>query len=136
MNLTDVMKEIATQLDTIVGLRVAEYPDGPINPPCAVVCMPADPGIEFDDAYGRGSDHMTIPVVVMVGGSSTRTAWPALAVYCNGTGSSSVKAVIEAGTYTAFDSVRVASVAFDVWTNGASEYPAAIFSLDITGSGS
>jgi hypothetical protein len=55
--------------------------------------------------------------------------------YCAGSGASSIKAVLEAGTYTAFDTVRVARVEFDVLTIGGTDYLAALFDLDIIGDG-
>ena len=134
MDLSAVMDEIADQLDTIVGLRVVAYPDGQVNPPCAIVAMPSS--LDFDETYGRGSDRLTLPVVVLVSGTVPRAARDALGAYCDGSGASSVKAVVEAGTYTSFDSVRVTGITFDAYTYGAVTYPAAIFDLDIYGNGS
>lgn len=133
MNLADCMDQIAAQLDTITGLRVTPYPDGKVTPPAAVVTMPSD--LTFDETYGRGSDRMTVPVVVLVSGSVPRKARNDLAAYCDGSGAKSLKAVLEAGTYTAFGSLRVTGVEFDVYQLGAVSYPAAIFSIDIMGSG-
>lgn len=134
MDLSDVMDAVANRLDTIAGLRVVAYPDGQVNPPCAVVAMPSD--ISFDATYARGSDRLTLPVVVLVSGTVPRMARDAMAAYCDGSGSSSIKAVVESGSYTAFDSVRVTGIQFDAYTYGGVEYPAAIFDLDIYGHGS
>lgn len=135
MNLADVMDQIAAQLDTIVGLRVVAYPDGAANPPCAIMAMPSQ--YTFDETYGRGSDQMTVPVVVLVPGEVPRAARNALAAYCQGAGAKSVKAVLEAdgAGYTAFDSARVTGIEFDAYQIGAVTYPAAIFSIDIIGKG-
>lgn len=134
MNLSNVMDAIATRLDVITGLRVYAYPDGNVQPPAAVVAMPE--AITFDDTYGRGADRMTLPVVLLVSGSVPRTARDALGAYCDGSGAKSVKACLEGGGYTAFDSVRVTGIDFDVYEVGAVGYPAAIFTLDIYGHGS
>lgn len=136
MNLAGVMDQIAAQLDTITGLRVNAYPDGQINTPAAVVAMPES--ITFDETGGRGSDSMILHVVVLVSGTNARVARNQLAAYCDGSGPRSVKAVLEAGTYTAFDvnGLRVSGVDFDVYQeSGAGPYPCAIFTLTITGSG-
>lgn len=135
MNLADVMDEIAAQLDTIDGLRIV-IDDEKVVVPCAMVAMPSN--YTFDETYGRGSDKMTLPVVVLVSGVVPRTVRKALGAYCNGSGASSLKAVLEAADagYTEFDSVRVTGITFDVYSTGAVDYPAAIFDLEITGHGS
>lgn len=132
MDLNAVAEEIAAQLDAIAGLRVYAEPPGTINPPAAVITYP---DITYDATYGRGMDRLTLPVVLAVGKVSDRMSREKILGYVAGSGASSVKAVVEAGTYTAFDTVRVASVEFDVIAIGSVEYLAATFSLDIAGQG-
>lgn len=134
MDLAKVMDAVAAQLDTIPGLRVFAYPPDSLVPPAAVVSYPDT--LTFDDTYGRGMDRLTLPVVVVVGRPSDRSTRDNLAVYCDGSGVASVKAVIEAGAYADFDTVRVASIDFDAVTIGGTDYMAALFNLDIVGSGS
>lgn len=136
MDLGAVMQDIADQLATIDGLRVYGHPpDQPPSPPAAVVTYP-DSYI-YDVTYGRGMDRIeNLPVVALVGKVSARTSRDAIGAYANGSGASSIKAVVESGTYTEFDSVRVTSVAFDVVTIGGIDYLAATFTLDIAGAGS
>jgi hypothetical protein len=98
-----------------------------------VVAFPED--YTFDATYGRGMDRMTLPVVVMVGKVSDRTSRDRLTAYLDGSGATSIKAVIEAGTYTAFDVVRVMDATFDVVSMAGVDHLAATFSLDIAGSG-
>ena len=133
VNLADVMDEIATQLDTITGLRVFAYPPDALHPPAAVVSYPD--AYTFDGTYVRGMDRMSLPVVVVVGKVSDRASRDELGAYADGSGSASVKAVVEAGTYTAFGTVRVESVEFDVVTIAGIDYMAALFTLDIVGTG-
>jgi len=133
MNLADVMQAVADRLDTITGLRCFGYPADKITPPAAVVTYPES--YDYDSTYNRGMDRMELPVVVLVGKTSDRATRANLARYADGSGAASVKAIVESGTYTAFDTVRVVRVVFDVVTIAGSAYLAATFTLDITGSG-
>lgn len=134
MNVDDVAEEIVTQLDTIAGLRCHKGPPDSITPPVGVLVLPDS--IDFDQTYGRGSDRITWPLLVVVARITDRTVLRDIGAYCDGSGASSVKAVLEAGAYTAFDTLRVTRVEFDVlnWQNV--DYQAAIFELDIFGQGS
>jgi hypothetical protein len=134
MNLSDVMAQVALQLDTIGELRVYDSPPGALLPPAVVVSYPDR--YDYDATYDRGLDRLTLPVVVVVGKPTERSTRELLAAYADGSGPRSVKAVVEAGAYTAFDSARVASVEFDVVTIGGTDYMAALFDLDIAGKGS
>jgi hypothetical protein len=134
MDLAAVMQAVADRIDTISGLRCFAYPPGTVTPPAAVVSYPE--AYDFDATYGRGMDRMSLPVVVAVGRPTDRSTRDLLAAYCAGTGASSIKAVVESGTYSAFHTVRVESIEFDVVPLGGTDYMAAIFTLDIAGSGS
>jgi hypothetical protein len=128
------MTQIATQLDTIAGLRCFPWSAGKIVPPAAVVGWPEE--ITYDATYGRGMDTLTLPVIVVAGRPTDRQTVALLAKYADGSGAASVKAVVEAGSaYTAFEAVRVTSVEFDVYTIGSVDYMGALFMLDIGGSG-
>jgi hypothetical protein len=133
VDLGDVMDAVATQLDTITGLRCFAYPPDSITPPAAIVSYPEE--LTFDATYDRGADTMTLPVIVAVGKVHDRTTRDLVAAYVDGSGASSIKAVLEAGTYTAFDTVRVVRAEFDVVRIGAADYLAALFDLDIIGDG-
>lgn len=130
MNYETVCEQIETQLATITGLRVGNVAAG-TPPPFAILDWPDE--IRFDETYGRGADSMTVPLAVAVGRPAERTTRSRLAVYCNGTGSESIKAVLEAGTYTAFDSIRVTDVKFATWSEGGIDYATAVFGLEIMG---
>jgi hypothetical protein len=133
MNLAAVMQAVADRLTTISGLRCFAYPEAQLSPPGAVVLYPES--IRFDEAYQRGMDRMRLPVLVVVGKVSDRSARDQLAAYCDGSGAASVKQVLESGTYTAFDVVTVVDVEFDVATLAGTDYLAANFTLDIAGKG-
>lgn len=133
MNLNTVMDQIGTQLDTISGLNVYDFPSDHISPPAAVVAWPDE--VTFDLAYARGMDRITLPVLILVGKANDRASRDTLGAYLASTGATSVKAVLEAGTYTAFDTVRVTRAEFDVVRVAGVDYAAALFDLDITGEG-
>lgn len=133
MILADVMEEIATRLETIDGLRAFGYPPDTLTPPAAVVSYPET--YTFDDAYARGADRATVPIVVVVGRVSDRASRDAISAYLDGAGTRSLKQVLETGTYTAFDSLRLMSAEFDVVSIGGTDYLAATIDVDIVGRG-
>lgn len=133
MIVSSVLSALATQLDTISGLRVYDYQIGSVAVPAAIVGFPTE--IEYDLSANRGQDHMELEVAVLAGKVSDRTAMDVLSAYVDGSGSASVKQVLEANnrTYTAFSRVRVRSCSIEMVSVGAVEYLAAIFMLDIYG---
>lgn len=133
MNLATVMDEVGDRLATIAGLRVYRYPADNVAPPAAVVTYPEQ--IDYDGAYARGMDRVTLPVVVLVGKVSDRASRDRVAAYCDGSGARSLKAALEAGTYTACDTVRVTGAEFDVVQMAGVDYLSAAFTLDIAGTG-
>jgi len=132
MDVNAVVTALAAQLSTITALRVHSEPPGTVTPPAAVLSY-AD--VTFDNTYGRGMDMLELPVVLVVAKVSERTARKKIDAYVSGSGATSIKAVIEAGTYTAFDSVRVASATADVITIGGVDYLSYAFTLEIAGQG-
>lgn len=134
MDLQAVMQQISDRLTTISGLRCFAYPPDNFEPPAAILVAPDS--VTFDATYGRGSDELALPVLLLISKVDDRSAWKEIAAYCNGTGPKSVKAVVESGTYTAFGLVRVADIEFDVVTWTGVDYLSAKFNLDIDGPGS
>lgn len=134
MNLADVMQEVADTLDTIDGLRCFGYPPPGATPtPAAVVSYPS---IEFDGSYQRGQDTYTMPMWIVVGQATDQRSRDLLGPFCDGSGTSSVKAVLEAHTYTTCDRVRVASAEPDIVLDNAGNNNLAMrFDLVIKGSG-
>lgn len=135
MNLANVMDAVATRLDTIDGLRVFAFPPDSLSPPAGWVAYPEE--YTYDETYGRGMDRISnLGVIVVVGKVSDRSARNQIGEYVDGSGAKSVKAVLESGAYNAFDTLRVASVVFDVVTVAGTDHLAALFTLDIAGQGS
>lgn len=83
---------IATNLQTIAGLRTSDTVPDNIQPPVAIVSPSA---IQYDLTFQRGLDLYNFTVMIVVGRASERQAQRALDAFCAGTGASSVKAAIE-----------------------------------------
>lgn len=132
MDLEAVIEEIEAALDTIAGLRILVVGERPV-PPAAYVSYPES--ITYGESYARGMDSMELQVVLVVGRTIDRATRKALAAYCKGSGSASVKAVVDGHTYTACDSVTVTGAEFDVVTVSGVDLMAAIFSVDVVGTG-
>jgi len=131
----DVAGELGVALAAVEGLTVAEWGVQRIHPPTALVAMPER--VDYDATYGRGSDRFPDwSVFVLVARPTDPVARRAIGEYADGSGAKSVKAAVEAHTYTACDSVRVAWCEFDAVTYAGNDYLAAMFHLDITGQGS
>jgi hypothetical protein len=129
----EVMAGIGNRLRTLEGLRVFDYPADNLSPPMAVVAFP-EGDVEYD-AQGH-ADRAEFVVFVVVGRVSERSGYAALAAYMSGSGTSSVKAAIEAdptlggaadGGTTRVTSSRIESVV----TSAGVEYLAASFSVDV-----
>ena len=134
MDLGAVMQAVADRIDTIADLRVHAYPPDVIQPPAAVVTYPGT--LTYDATYGRGMDRIPdLTVVLLVGKVSDRASRDMITQWAKGSGATSIKAVVESGTYTAFDTVRVTEVTFDIISVAGVEHLAATFTLDIAGSG-
>ena len=134
MDLDLVAGELATALGTIGGLTVPEWGVQRVTPPFALIPLPEE--ITYDAGYGRGADQIgDWPVMVLVANPTRPEARREIATYAAGSGPKSVKAAIDAHTYTACDSVTVVRAEFDVVKYAGVDYLAAMFHLDITGRG-
>lgn len=135
MNLNTVMDEIGQKLGAITGLRVFDYPPPTVVPPAGIVSYPER--IEYDQTYGRGMDRIrALPVIIVVGKATDRAARDTAAAWAAGSGAGSVKAVLEAASYSSCDVLVVTQCSFDVVTIAGVDYIAAMFELDIAGGGS
>lgn len=134
MNVAAVMDELKTELATIANLRTFAYPPDKVDPPAAIVGYPNR--IDFDVSMGRGTDHMEIPIFLMVSRLTDRTARDKLAPYLAGSGASSVKGVLKAAEpWVAMASVRVRMAEVEVVTMAGMDYLTAVFTVDVFGPG-
>ncbi len=132
MNLEDVAQQLSDQLATILNGRSTPYAPDTISPPAGYVFGPESTPHQ---SYANGLTRLKMSVTVAVARTPLNVAWKALAGFMSDTGATSVKACLESGTYTAFDTIVVTrSFAGDV-TIGDNPYKGAQFELDITGTG-
>ena len=91
-SMTDLRTGLSTRLATISGLRAsATIPDNPA-PPVAVV-MPGR--VNYDTAFGRGSDEYEFTIMLIVGRVADRSSLTNLDAYCASSGNTSLKAAVE-----------------------------------------
>jgi hypothetical protein len=84
---------LANKIGTISGLRTAATVPDQVNPPIAVIIPER---VTYDEAYARGLVVYTFIVQVVVGKVSERSAQNRLDGFVNPTGTTSIKAAIEA----------------------------------------
>jgi hypothetical protein len=133
MNIAAVGQEIKVRLDTIKGLRAHLGPPDSVTPPAAVVVLPEE--VRYDAAYGRGTDAITWPILLLVGRVNDRGTLERISQFADGSGPMSVKAVLEDHTYTSCDFVHVVRAQFDVVNWQGTDFQGVLFELSIAGSG-
>ncbi len=92
IQLGPLMDAIAAKVPAGATERVYAWPVESVSPPCAVVGYPDQP-IEFDATFGRGSDRVRIPLFLLVGKATERTARDALSAVL--TGATGIKDAID-----------------------------------------
>jgi hypothetical protein len=130
MDLNAVMDDVATKLGTLTGLNVFAYPPPTITPPAVIVSYPER--VEYDQTYGRGLTRVSgLPVVVLEGKATDRSARKRIAAYVSDQGAKSVKLVLEDTASESWDDLTVASADFDVITIAGVDYIAALFTCNL-----
>lgn len=137
MDLDAVIENLASVVKTAIpDLTTYDYSAEAIIEPAF---LPGDVTIDFDQTFGRGLDAITIKPIVLVGRSDDRTGQKKLNDYLSGSGSTSLKAQIEAsptlgGTCHDLRVIRVTGRRF--YTFGDTQYVGAELEIFIVGSGS
>lgn len=135
MRLDEVMDEAAAAVRQITGLKdVYAYPPDTLTPPAAYISYPQS--VDFDETYQRGEDKITdLPIVLVVGKAVERSARDQAARWASGDGGQSLKAALEAYTWTTCDALVVTSCEFDVELIAGVPYLAALFKATVVGPG-
>ncbi len=88
-----ILAGVETQLQTISGLRTAQYVPDQVNPPQAVVDFPGD--ITYHTAFHHGQFTIEPTVILLVSKTVDRVGTAALAAYASPTGTNSIHLAIE-----------------------------------------
>lgn len=124
-----VMDAVGTALATITGLRVFDFAADGGSPPLASVGLPTE--VTYDFTKGRGSDHLVLPITVLVGKVVDRSARDALAAYLAGSGAKSIKAAVDGNLGGACQTCRVRSARVDIVTLSGVEMLGATFDVAV-----
>lgn len=132
----DVMDDIAERLDTISGLRVLPYDDDAddIQLPAGLISL--SPKIDYSKTYGpTGMVKQDFIITILVSLVDSQIRRKEIAPYGDSvnTGGKSVKAVLESGTYTAFDVIFVHTGMYTILTIAENTYKAFIAQGYVTG---
>ena len=92
MTPSTVRDNIKTQLSSITGLRIYDTVPDSVNVPAAVVGMM---DFTFDTSMSRGFDTASLDLILITGRMSERSAQNSLDTYLSGSGTSSIKTVLE-----------------------------------------
>ena len=134
MRLDLVMDEVKTALETITGLSVFAYPPPTLKPPAGYVSYPRE--INFDETYQRGEDsYVDLPIVLVASKVTEKTARDTVAGWAAGDGPNSIKAAMEARTWTSCDDLTVTTAEFNVEKIAGVDYLAVMFKATVTGPG-
>ncbi|HSH58625.1 MAG TPA: hypothetical protein VK988_03085 [Acidimicrobiales bacterium] len=125
-----ILDAIAAGLRTIAGLRVFDFMPDTISPPAAIVQLPRT--INFDLTFGRGSDALVIPVLVVVAKVSERAAYNSLAAYLNLDGPTSVKQALDGNLGGVVDDAHVVrATGIGSYSIGGIDYMGCLFEVNI-----
>lgn len=132
MNLVDVAQQISDRLGTILKGHATPFAPDTVQVPAGYVFGPESAPHQ---SYANGLTALKLSVTVAVAKVPLATSWKALAGYLSDSGPTSVKACLESGEYTAFDTLVVMRSISGEVTIGDVLYRGAEFDLEITGTG-
>lgn len=132
MTVSTVRDNIKTQLSSISGLRLYDTVPDSVNVPAAVVGML---DFDFDTSSNRGFDTATLDIILITGRMSERSAQNSLDTYLSGSGSSSIKTVLENNRTLsgACQTLRVTTATSGSLQVGSIDYLAYRFRLTVIG---
>lgn len=130
MGLLEVMTNLGTQLQTVGGFRVYDFPSSRVEPPAAVLSLPETP---YDVTLGGDSCEWIFPLWVLVSKADDRTSYQEMIPYLEEEGPRSIRAVIEADRTLggACDTVAVVRARPQFAYVGGTEFLAVEFTLEV-----
>jgi len=132
MTVSTVRDNMKTQLSSISGLRIYDTVPDSINVPAAVVGML---DFNFDTSMDRGFDTATLDLILITGRMSERSAQNSLDGYLSGSGSGSIKTVLENNKTLsgACQTLRVTTATSGSLQVGGIDYLAYRFRIEVIG---
>lgn len=127
-----VRTNLKTRLATISGLKTYDHIPDSVNVPAAIV---GQLDMTFDSAMNRGLDTANCTVLLIVGRMSESAGQAKLDGYLAGSGSTSIKAAIEADVTLsgAVKTLRVTAATAGSVTVAGNDYLAYRYSLELMG---
>jgi hypothetical protein len=132
MTPSNVRNGLKTNLTTITGLRCFDIIPDSVPLPAAVV---GQLDLTFDTSMARGLDTAEIEILLIVGRMSERAGQNKLDGYLAGSGSSSIKAAIEADKTLggACSTLRVTTATAGTITNAGADMLAYRYQVEVIG---
>jgi hypothetical protein len=104
MTPAEIRAGLVDGLKSLPGLTVSPYRAANIQPPHAVIGLPQ---IEYDTTFGRGSDTLSLQILVYVSRADDELAQANLDEFLSGHGDKSLKTVLEDPTLTGLTAASV-----------------------------
>ena len=129
---SSVRTKLKERLATISGLKTYDHIPDSVNVPAGIV---GQLDMTFDATFNRGFDSATCTVLLIVGRMSEQAAQAKLDGYLAGSGSTSVKAAIEADATLSgtVQTVRVAAATAGSVQVAGNDYLAYRYVIDLIG---
>lgn len=130
MKPSQLREGFATALRQIHGLTVSTTQTPNLQPPHAIVALPSG---TYDSTMGRGSDTLNLQVVVYIARADDPLAFDLLDDYVAGSGSRSIKEMLEEPTYTGLTEAMVRVRSYEIGaasSTDGSELLAATFEVE------
>lgn len=131
VSIADLRNGLATNLQTITGLRVASTVPDQVNPPIAIISLDK---INYQRAFARGLTEYLFKITVIVSRQSERNAQQKLDQYVASDGTYSVLEALETDRSLggkAADSTMVSLDAYGSVVIGETTYLSAEFSVQV-----
>jgi hypothetical protein len=132
---SEIRQGLVAGLKSLPGLTVSPYRAANVQPPHAVIGLPQ---IEYDSTFGRGSDTLTLQILVYVSRADDELAQANLDEFLSGHGDRSLKTVLEDTSITGLTEAMVRVVRTETGTASSadgSEWMAATFDVQVIVSG-
>jgi hypothetical protein len=137
VNIEAVHAEMAAKLRAAdIGLNITTYQAENISPPAVLFDVPDR--YLYSQLHGRGADLVTLPVMLLLGKASARSARTKAHAFATSGGPQSIKVILDNTTtnvYDSCDAVTVRECEIDNIEVASVVYLGIVFKVDIFGPG-